>query len=458
MAGKADNVPGLYMVNSDPNESDLHRLSAIEVAGFKSAANVVRLDIADITVLAGANSSGKSALLQPLLLMKQTIEAQYDPGGLLIDGPIVRFTRLEQMLSAGVASTSADQFTVRIEHGDRSATLCFGRTRRQAGVHLIEMGFSHGARTFRWREGEELSLDDPSILAAPSRIAASLDFTWPSHETQKNIIERSRVGLVARRVALPSNRRTTVGTPAYQLGATARDMIYLPGLRGNPERLYQLSSSEPPYPGRFNDYVAGVLHQWDVKHDGRLAHLGRHMAALGLSQSVVTELVDDSSVEIRVRRLPVGARSKAKDTVSLADVGIGVSQTLPVLVALLTAERDQVVYIEQPELHLHPRAQVALADILVEAANRGVQIIIETHSSLLILALQAAVAAGDITPERMSLNWFTRDSKGQTHVARAELHADGTYGDWPIDFDDVEFGLQHRYMTLAEQLRAKTSS
>ena len=80
--------------------------------------------------------------------------------------------------------------------------------------------------------------------------------------------------------------------------------------------------------------------------------------------------------------------------VSIADVGFGVSQVLPVLVALIVAEPGRLVYLEQPELHLHPRAQVALAQVLAAAAKRGVRVVAETHSSLLLLAVQTLVAEG----------------------------------------------------------------
>ena len=143
-------------------------------------------------------------------------------------------------------------------------------------------------------------------------------------------------------------------------------------------------------------------------------------------------------VEVRVGRLPVAAQGGARDIVNIADVGFGVSQTLPVLVALLAAARNQIVFVEQPELHLHPRAQVALADIILQAADQGVRMVIETHSSLLLLALQAAIAEGRIAPDRVSLNWFTRDMTGQTHVAEAQIGEDGSYGDWPEDFGAIE--------------------
>ena len=67
-------------------------ITRITVAGFKSIAEEQSVEIRPLTILAGANSSGKSSIMQPLLLLKQTLDATYDPGALLLNGPNVRFT------------------------------------------------------------------------------------------------------------------------------------------------------------------------------------------------------------------------------------------------------------------------------------------------------------------------------------------------------------------------------
>jgi predicted ATPase len=68
-------------------------ITRIAVEGFKSIATRQEIEIAPLTILAGANSSGKSSIMQPLLMLKQTLEATYDPGPLKIDGPNVNFNR-----------------------------------------------------------------------------------------------------------------------------------------------------------------------------------------------------------------------------------------------------------------------------------------------------------------------------------------------------------------------------
>ena len=139
--------------------------------------------------------------------------------------------------------------------------------------------------------------------------------------------------------------------------------------------------------------------------------------------------------------------------VSIADVGLGVSQVLPVLVALIAAEPGQLVYLEQPELHLHPRAQVALAQVLADAAKRGVRVVVETHSSLLLLGFQTLVAEGDLSPELVKLHWFTRREDGVTEVNSADLDEAGAYGEWPEDFDDVDLKTQSRYLNAVDRIR-----
>jgi len=148
-----------------------------------------------------------------------------------------------------------------------------------------------------------------------------------------------------------------------------------------------------------------------------------------------------------------------KDLVSIADVGIGVSQTLPVLVALHVAQPGQLVYIEQPEIHLHPKAQYKLAKPLVDAAKRGVRLVIETHSSLLLLGIQTLVAEGEIDPSLISLNWFKRSEKdGTTTITRAELDDAGRFGDWPQDFDDTALDAESHYLSAAEDRLASKGS
>ena len=446
-----------------PRLSALREITGIEVTGFKSAADTVHVNFRNITIFAGANSAGKSTIMQPLLMIKQTIETPFDPGGLSIGGPLARFTHADQFFSHTSLKTSGDVFSIGFWQGTHKTTLSYGRA-SSGIIDVMEMSFGSRGKSHTWRPGEVLTEDSPSLkYIEDQKIYGNIYPRQYFNDLFKNFqlkILPDRSFLIVNLLrkdddAAISRGRSIFASPANSLSEQVRKLIYLPGLRGNPERNYVISAAGPEFPGSFNDYVASIIHYWVVSKDEKLKILQKNLKDLGLTWRVTTKSVDDTRVEVRVGRLPNAAQGGAKDTVNIADVGFGVSQTLPVLVALLSAEPGRMVFVEQPELHLHPKAQVALADIILQAADRGVRVIIETHSSLLILALQTVVAEGRISPDRISMNWFSRDNTGQTRVIEATLGNDGSYGEWPADFDTIELALQDKYMSVVERRRAE---
>jgi predicted ATPase len=145
-----------------------------------------------------------------------------------------------------------------------------------------------------------------------------------------------------------------------------------------------------------------------------------------------------------------GERGGARDLVSIADVGFGVSQCLPVVVALIAAQPGQLVYLEQPEIHLHPRAQRRLAHVIKRAAEKGVTAIVETHSALLLKEIQTLVAKGELDKDIVKLHWFQRQEDGRTKITSADLDENGAFGPWPEDFDEVELDAEKDYLDAVE--------
>jgi len=230
-----------------------------------------------------------------------------------------------------------------------------------------------------------------------------------------------------------------------------RGLIHVPGLRGNPERSYRSATAKYLFPGTFEPYVAGLINHWTSADKRQLLRLTRDLRSLGLAWDIGVREVDDTRVEVYVSRLARRQHGPLADSdrVSIADVGFGVSQTLPVVVALLAAKPGQLVHVEQPEIHLHPRAQHALADILVRALKRGVRIVLETHSSVLLLAIQTQVAEMKLPRELVKLHWFTRTTGGVTKVISADLDEGGSFGDWPEDFGEISLKTKHRFLTAS---------
>ncbi len=422
-------------------------ITRISVKGFKSLAEECSLEIRPLTILAGANSSGKSSIMQPLLMMKQTLEASYDPGPLLLDGPNVRFTSADQFLSRS-GGQNQGQFSVGLEiDGAISFYETFIR-KAQEGMEIAEISYKVNSKTTILRP--EMTRD--VIISHQQERGLPKDYQNKKSEFLRGSlkIERDRCFLEQklRGDIVLSFRDCNLRLNFF---GSILSLVHLPALRGNPERNYKRTSVGPRFPGTFEIYAASIIHNWQSTKDPRLNYMGAALELLGLTWKVGSRQVDDVSFEVMVGRLIHQEGKDTNDLVSIADVGFGVSQTLPILVALLAAEPGQMVYIEQPEIHLHPRAQMAMAQILAEAANRGVRVVAETHSSLLLLGVQSLVAEGKLSPDKVKLHWFKRRPEdGITEVSSADLDKAGAFGDWPEDFSSAEMDADTRYIHAAE--------
>jgi hypothetical protein len=339
----------------------------------------------------------------------------------------------------------------------------------ERGIQLREMVFSDGGTEIKLRPemtSSELKADLPPAARQFVTFVAGLEGGGSRRKSQaENLltfkVRRSRCFLEllaspkphGAKLRLGFSRGTDlkIGFPTEKVGNEIVRLIHLPGLRGNPERTYAVTGVGGTFPGTFEKYVASVITKWQAEDKGKLEALNHALDRLGLTYRIIAKPVTETRVELRVGRLVHGKREGDDDLVSIADVGFGVSQTLPVLVALLVAEPGQAVYLEQPEIHLHPKAQSQMAGLLADAAVRGVRVIAETHSSILLRSVQTLVATGKLSPQLVKLHWFTRKPEdGSTEIHSADLDKQGAFGDWPEDFDEVALETEKQYLDAAE--------
>jgi predicted ATPase len=429
-------------------------ITKIAVKGFKSLAREVSVDLAPLTILAGTNSSGKSSIMQPLLLLKQTLEANYDPGSLRLDGPNVTFTSISQFLSR-TANEVAESLETEICSNNGRVRLVF--------EHTQSFGLDISSATYCDPDGKQTTwtpkMTAPQIRAILEQYKQE---PLPSFVDEVELtVSRNRCFLIPqfREESIPQlineiETQPVVAMLVPRLLAaisvrSLRQMIHLPGLRGNPGRTYPTAAVGEFFPGVFPIYTASVILHWQITEKSKLAMVEKDMKHLGLAGRVSAHRINDAELEIRVSRLPGGGSTE--DEVSIADVGLGVSYMLPVIVALHVATPGQLVYVEEPEIHLHPRAQREFAIVLVDAIHRGVRVVVETHSSLLLLAVQTAVAEGKLNPADVRLHWFQRDAQGITSIDSASLDSAGAFGDWSEDFANVTLEAQSKYLDAADQ-------
>ena len=433
-------------------------ITRIAVSGFKSLAEKVDVEIRPLTILAGANSSGKSALMQPVLLMKQTLESDVVPEGpFLLSGPYARYTDAGQFLSRPSLAREPARLSVDFEAGEEfSLGMTFGSD-ADSSFGLLETrgrdSIGGPDLSMPWHIDRESTSDYlGSLEPLLTTMFAGRGLT--SHEAERyKFFHQVRASAQS---TLSLQDQYWIPIAVSRMIPRIQRTIYITGARGQQPRTW-LSTAVPPsgiFEGPFESYVPSIVYSWQRIPRGReIALLRSGLLSLKLAGAVRAEKPNESEIDILVPRT---LTSPDDDFVNVADVGRGVSSTLSVLVALIQAEPDQLVFIEHPELNLHPRAQWNLAQLLVQAANRGVRLVIETHSSLLLQGILTCVAKGEIAPTDVALHWFARDNEGVTHVESVHPDKAGRVGDWPEDFSDVELKSSNAYLdAVSDRLLAE---
>ena len=197
-----------------------------------------------------------------------------------------------------------------------------------------------------------------------------------------------------------------------------------------PKRLYTFRGTTPQNVGYRGDLLSDLLFRRPELVDETNEWLKR----LEIDYELEAKPVGTDSGDLFEVRL-IDTRRRESVSVALPDVGFGVSQLLPFIVQSLVSEK-QIISIEQPEVHVHPKLQADLGDLLAAAIKepRQNRFIVETHSEHLILRLQRLVYEGEIKPEDVSVIYVSRGPEG-AKAERLHLDEEGDFIDeWPNGF------------------------
>jgi AAA15 family ATPase/GTPase len=421
------------------NESESKKgIARISVSGFKSLVNECSIEIRPLTILAGANSSGKSSIMQPLLLMKQTLESSTDYGALRLDGDNLKFTSANQILSFLPTGVQTHYFTVEVELADSSKFKNTFKKLPDQPIDLVETIYSDikGKIKASVDMGSREIFESLPVYMRDPKLHWEVNHFWDVVRYFCFNIFRCDNDDLSTEAYLVNKHFKFV----YEI----KKVTHLQGLR-TLERILPVTGISQNFSGDFVKYIASLIYSWQTSQSNKLKELNTYLNTLKLSQKIEATYLTDTQIELKVNR-----SLDSDDMVNIIDVGSGVSQVLPVLVALVAAEPDQLVYLEEPEIHLHPRAQANLGEIIVDAANRGVRVVLETHSDLLLRRIQSLVAEDKISPDKVILHWFSRDENGFTKITTANMDTAGAFGDFPEDFSEVDLQEESRYIEAAE--------
>ena len=256
-----------------------------------------------------------------------------------------------------------------------------------------------------------------------------------------------------------------------------KHFFYLGPLRSKPGRIYTWPGNEPDGVGdNGENTVFAIL----AAHDRKI-NLGPKrrckkfdeviagaLKKLGLIDSFKIENISEKEHR---REYEVVVQTKGSpDFVLLPDVGFGVSQVLPVLVACFYAPKNSIILMEQPEIHLHPAAQSALADVMIDVINsredsedRNIQLIIETHSEHFLRRLQRRIAEDSELDEKKQFknkvaSYFVDTTMHPVSLKPLDIDLFGNITNWPQDFFGNEMEDISQQIVASRKKRARLQS
>lgn len=364
-------------------------LTRLDLQLFKCF-ELLRLPLAPLTLLSGANASGKSSVLQALVLLHQTMREHEWSTRLMLNGAAIRL---------GTVADVVDKVH---------------------GRHAFEIGVVDGDLSFEWTfTGERSEMS----MAAGHVVVGGATYKEPE---------------VLRYLMPPE-----VDDSAISLANRLRSLTYITAERVGPREVYSLEDRQvAPVVGPMGEHSVSMLYWGRDEHvldklalpdvaPTRLRQVEGRMRTLFPGCGLVVQQVPQANA------VTLGLRnSDDTDFHRPIHAGFGLTQILPIVVAALSAAKDDILLIENPEVHLHPAGQALMGQFLADVAHAGVQIIVETHSDHVLNGIRRSVKAAQLPAEEVAIHFFRPRSADAAQVLSPQLDSSGNVDTWPEGFFD----------------------
>jgi predicted ATPase len=434
-------------------------ITDLQIKNFKSWKDTNHLRFAPLTVFFGTNSSGKTSILQLLLMLKQTVEST-DRKRVLHTGDDISIVDLGTYsdlihchkidLALGISLSWDLPGILKIKDPEKKDKSLFeikdlrfdAEIEGPSGIPIVwKFSYSFKENIFGMTMKEKKAKKLEYVLnSGPYQPTRQRGRPWPLPQPMKCYGFPDEASAFFQNVSFLSDF-------VLEFEGLFGRMAYLGPLRDYPKRIYTWAGEEPPDVGRKGELaVAAILaarrrgkyispgpHKHKLTLEERIAHWLRNMGVIH-SFSVMPIAEDRKEYEVKIRKTEHGP------SVLITDVGFGLSQVLPVLVLCYYVPEPSILLLEQPELHLHPSAQAWLADVFIEVVNNlNVQLIVESHSEHFLRRLQRRIAEEKISIDKTAL-YFCRVQNSSSTTEKLDVDMFGDIRNWPKDFFGDEMG------------------
>lgn len=342
------------------------------------------LELSNLNVLAGINSMGKSSIIQVLLLLRQAYTNNSLDKGLHLNGDYIQLGTGFDVMNR---MSEKDSFGFAIVSDNEESIL----------KYIYE------------KESDYLKLDEINSLIKDTFVSGC------------NLFKNSFAYVSAARI----------GPQRYYEGSyydvTEQNQV---GIRG------ELFADYLAIKNDITIENAKVLHS-SCKSKKLIDQVNAWLSEISPGISLTSDIDRKTGIVSLQYNL-------SKESYSPLNVGFGLSYVAPIVIALLKAKSDDLLIIENPEAHLHPKGQRKMGELISQAAAGGVQIIVETHSDHLLNGIRLSVKQKIIDRLKTRLNYFYRDEKEDNTFGKyyeykkssPQILDDGRLSDWPEGFFD----------------------
>jgi predicted ATPase len=430
---------------------------------FRGIRDTGWLRIRPITIVIGANASGKTSLIAPLLILKQTIESSdttlplktigkyFNAGSfkdLIFDHDIknelsfcIRFRQKEIKTNKKIdeigkyppgeielsflrSDKNRISFLSKYVVRDIYGRIMLSRHKLKSGRYSIRgMGFPKSDRGFY------------GIIKKTSPERFLFTAEGPFTERLENIISKQiklKTSKKSSKISLSlsqgeDNYLRTVAFVRTAVDNILKEISYLGPLREYPKRMYEISGEIPHSVGIRGEFAPEILFRY--KDKPIMKHVNNWVAKFDLDFHINCNELTNGAFNITL------SRKKGSQEFNFADTGFGLSQILPLIVQGYYAKPGALIIAEQPEIHLNPKLQTILADLFSNFAKKKVGVLVETHSEHLLLRLRHLVAKKSIKQEDIALYYTEKDGeKSKIREIPVEQNGHIKLEDWPKGF------------------------